>query len=459
MNRIILSLIIALIIGHESNSQENDSLLISKIYKNALTSFDSYNNLKYLCEKAPGRLVGSEASIVAVNYMKKILTTYKLDSVYLQKFNAPKWDCSTDPTLYTMNGRKKNKALTICALGPSVATAKDGLIAQVIEVKHLEELEKLGNNMIKGKIVFFNRRMDNKQFNTSKAYVDAFDQRLHGASEASKYGAAAVIVRSLTTSIDSFPHSGVVVYKDTIKEIPAVAISTRDAELLGNKLKIAPDLKVKLTVNCKQYKPAESYNVIGEIKGQKMPDEIILIGAHIDAWYNTPGAHDDGAGCVQVVDVLRIFRELNVQPKRTIRVILFMDEEMKQTGAEEYAALTEKMNYRHYVAIESDRGGHTPRGFSIDADSSVINNIIRFKKYLEPYKVSDFNKGYGGVDIKRLKKYNVPLIGFYPDGQRYFDYHHSANDSFDKVHQRELQLGTASIASLVYLIDKYGIDK
>jgi hypothetical protein len=454
-----LLLIIVLIIGLKSNSQDTDSLLISKIYKNALTSFDSYNNLKFLCEKTPGRIVGTKASLAALEYMKKVLTFYKLDSVYLQKFNAPKWDCNSDPTLYIMRGTKKNKELNICALGPSVATDKDGLIAQVIEVTSFEELEKFGNNKIKGKIIFFNRPMENKQFSTSKAYIDAFDQRLHGASEASKYGAVAVIVRSLTTSIDSFPHSGVVVYKDTIKEIPAVAISTRDAELLSNKMKNTPDLALKLTVGCKQYKPAESYNIIGEIKGQKKSDEIILIGAHIDGLYNAPGAHDDGAGCVQVVDVLRIFKELNIKPKRTIRVVLFMDEEMKQTGAEEYAALTEKMKLKHYIAIESDRGGHTPRGFSIDADSSVIKRICRFKKYLEPYKVSDFHKGYGGVDIKRLKKFNVPLIGFFPDGQRYFDYHHSANDSFDKIHQRELQLGTASIATLVYLIDKHGIDK
>lgn len=459
MKRMVFIFTLFLFTGYPIHSQDADSLQISRIYGNALTSFDSFNNLRFLCEKAPGRLVGSKASITAVKYLQKVLFSYSLDSVYLQKFKAPKWDCESDPTLFIVKNKKETKGLNICALGPSVATIEEGLTAPVIEVQNFEELYKLGVEKIKGKMVFFNRPMDSKLYNPGKAYVGAFDQRLHGASNAAKYGAVAVIVRSLTTRIDSFPHSGVVVYQDTITKIPAVAVSTQDAEVLSNHLKKSPDALVKLTVNCKRYKPVESFNLIGEIKGQKNPNEIILIGAHIDAWYNSPGAHDDGAGCVQMVDVLRIFRELKIKPKRTIRVVLFMDEEMEQTGAEEYAAISEKLQCNHYVAIESDGGGHTPRGFSIDANSLTLNSIIRFSKYFEPYKASDFYKGYGGVDIKRLKKFGVPLIGFRADNQRYFDYHHSANDSFDKVNHRELQLGTATIASLVYLIDKFGIEK
>ncbi len=454
MSRIISIILFVVLTGYQIHSQDSDSLQISRIYENALKNYESYNNLKYLCEKTPGRLVGSDESIAAVKFMKKVLVSYKLDSVYLQKFKAPKWNCGSDPTLFII---KEKKELNICALGPSIATGKDGLIAQVIEVKNFEELKKLGTKAVKGKIVFFNRPMDSRLYNPGSAYVNAFDQRLFGAREASKYKAAAVIVRSLTTGIDSFPHSGVVIYNDTIKKIPAVAVSTQDAEVLSSQLKKKPDLTVKLTVNCKQHKPADSYNVIGEIKGEKKPEEIILIGAHIDAWYNTPGAHDDGAGCVHVTDVLRIFKELKIKLKRTVRVVLFMDEEMEQTGADEYAALTEKLNIKHLVAIESDGGGHTPRGFSIDADSSTINTISAFRKYFKPYKASDFSKGYGGVDIKRLKKFGVPLIGLRTDNQRYFNYHHSKNDTFDKVNHRELQLGSASIASLVYLIDKYGI--
>lgn len=459
MNRIVLFFLLTIILNIPANSQDPDSLIINRIFSNALTDYTSFNNLKYLCEKAPGRLAGTQASISAVNYCKKVLESYELDTVFLQKIKVQKWDCSSEPTLAIIEKNKKNRKLNICALGPSVATGKEGVVAEAIEVKDLKDLEKLGKKKIKGKIVFFNRPMDNSLFSTGKAYGGAIDQRIHGASEASKYGAAASILRSLTTSIDDFPHTGVFRYEEGIKKIPAVAVSTKDAELLSKKLKKNPKLQLKLNVTCKDHGPVESCNLIGDLKGKKKPEEIILIGAHIDCWHNTPGAHDDGAGCVHMIDVIRIFKELKIKPNRTIRIVLFMDEEMNQSGGKEYAALTEKTKLNHYTAFESDGGGPSPRGFSICASDSTMKSIIRFKKYFEPYHITLFNEGRGGVDIRKLNEFGTPLIGPILDVQRYFDYHHSENDTFDKINHRELQLGAAAIASMIYLIDKHGIKR
>lgn len=459
MSRIVISILLTSILILPVNSQDQDSITINKIFSNALTDYASYNHLQYVCENFPGRLAGSEASLQAVNYLKKVLESFNLDTVFLQKIMVQKWDCSSEPVLTIIEKNKKKIKLNTCALGPSVATGKEGVTAEVIEIKNFEELKKLGNEKIKGKIVFFNRPMDNTLFSPGKAYGEAMDQRIHGASEASKYGAVASILRSLTTSIDDFPHTGVLRYEEDIKKIPSVAVSTRDADLLSKRIKENPNLQVTLIVNCKDHGPVESYNLIGDIKGHTKPDEIILIGAHIDSWYNTPGAHDDGAGCVHMIDVIRIMKELKIKLNRTLRIVLFMDEEMNQTGGKEYAALTEKTKLNHYVAFESDGGGHTPRGFSICAGDSTTESISKFKSYFEPYQITVFDEGRGGVDVRKLNEFGTPLISPILDIQRYFDYHHSANDTFDKINHRELQLGAAAIASLVYLIDERGIKR
>ena len=459
MSRIVLFFLLTLIPTIPANSQDPDSLMINRIFSNALLDYTSYNNLKYLCENIPGRLAGTEASIKAVNYFTKLLESSGLDTVYLQKIMVQKWDCSSKPTLAIIEKNKKARMLNICALGPSVSTDKDGLTGEVIEVKNLQELEKLGKETIRGKIVFFNRPMDNSLFSTGEAYGEVIDQRIHGASEASKYGAVASVLRSLATNIDDFPHTGVLRYKEGIKKIPAVAVSTKDAELLSERVKKNSTLKVTLNVACKDHGPVESYNLIGDITGKKKPDEIILIGAHIDSWHNSPGAHDDGAGCMHMIDVIRIFNELKIKLDRTLRIVLFMDEEMNQSGATEYTALTEKAKLNHYAAFESDGGGHSPRGFSICASDSSMASICRFKKYFDPFQITIFSKGGGGIDIRALNEFGTPLLQPIPDFQRYFDYHHSTNDSFDKINHRELQLGAAAIAGMVYLIDRQGIKR
>ena len=324
-----------------------------------------------------------------------------------------------------------------------------------MEVKSFEELTKIGKDSINGKIVFFNRRMDPTLINPFLAYSGSVNQRTQGAAKAAKYGALGVIVRSMTTTLDDYPHTGSMYYDGlTLNErIPAAAISTNGADLLSSMLSLNPNIKFFFRQNSKNFPDVLSYNVIGEIKGLKKPNEIILIGAHLDSWDLGDGSHDDGAGVVQSMDVLRILKKINYKFNRTLRVVLFMNEENGQKGAIEYFNISKKKKTNHLIAIESDAGGFTPRGFSINTNDLKFKKILSWKKYFEKYQVHYFVRGQSGVDIEYLKNENNVLVGLRPDSQRYFDYHHSSSDIFETVNQRELELGTAAIASLVFLSD------
>jgi hypothetical protein len=335
------------------------------------------------------------------------------------------------------------------------------LTAELIEVRGIEDLEKLGKEKIEGKIVFFNRPMERSLINTFSAYGACVDQRYAGASNAAKYGALAVMVRSMTTKTDHDPHTGSMGYKDDVKKIPALAISTYSADKLHNELSKDRRLKVEMRMNCETLEPIQTANVIAELRGSKEPESLIVIGGHLDSWDKGEGAHDDGAGIVHSIELLRLLKTTGLKPKHTIRVVLFMNEENGNFGGRTYAERAKDSSENHIIAMESDRGGFTPRGFSIDGSESQIAFIVQFRNLLEPYGLHFFEKGYAGVDIGPLKKSdnlvnpNLLMLGLYPDPQRYFDYHHSDEDVFETVNQRELELGAASMASMIYLLDKY----
>ena len=439
------------------HAQETEKDIISAIYKNALTSHESYNNLNQLCTNATGRLVGSKASERAIQILKTRIEKLNPDTSYLQNYTTASWRCKSKSQATVLYG-SKNEVLNVVNLGLSVSTPDEGITGEILEVHTLNALDSLGSKLVKDKIVFFNRAMDNSKINTFEAYGGAIDQRANGATKASQYGAAGVIVRSLSTELDDFPHTGVSRYKDGIKKIPNLAISTNDAEKLSRINKQNKGVTVRIKSDTETIDKVQTSNIIAEIKGCQHPEKIILIGAHIDAWFNTPGAHDDGAGCEQMIDVFRIFKQLNIKPLNTIRLVLFMDEEMYQSGSKVYADFVGKEKKEHIVSIESDAGGLLPFGFGIDADDSVILSIQKQSLKLADYGIYKTVKGYGGTDIDPLKDYGIPLIGLMTNSQRYFEYHHSANDTFDKVSRREMQMGTAAIAGLVYLIDKNGIN-
>lgn len=436
-------------------AQQNDSSTISLIYKTALTKSDCYENLRYLCKDIGPRLSGSENADKAVKFMEQKMNSYGFDRVYLQEVKVPVWRRLDQAKAEIVQTKT---SVNICALGGSIGTPSKGIKAEVIEVKNFDELKKLGEEKIKGKIVFFNRAMDPTNIETFHSYGGAVNQRGQGASQAAKYGAIACIVRSMNMRIDEYPHTGAMRYDASVPKIPAAAISTKDAETLSAALQKNPT-QLYIKFSCDTLPDKISYNVIGEITGSTDANKIITIGGHLDSWDLAEGAHDDGAGCVQSLEVLHLFKILNIKPKHTIRAVMFMNEENGLRGGLKYAEVAAQEEEQHIAAIETDAGGFTPRGFDIDGSNSALEKLKSWKYLLEPYGLSDLSKGGGGADIGPLKRKvpGISLIGYRPDSQRYFDVHHAATDVFESVNKRELELGAASIAALVYLIDKYGL--
>jgi carboxypeptidase Q len=450
----ILLWISLIFIANQGISQNNDSVFIANLSHEALKSDTVMLNLKYLCESTPGRLLGTKASLKALNYLKTKVQELNPDTCFLQSFETPAWMHYS--TRLSMKSKGKSILLHAAALGPSVGTVPKGIEAEVIEVKSFEELSSLGRDKIKGKIVFFNKVMSNQFINPFEAYGDAIKFRSRGAIEAARYGASAAIIRSLTTGIDTFPHTGKTNYMDTITKIPIVAVSTLDAEYLSRQLQENPHVQLHLTVKTSQIEKTVSYNLIADFRGKRFPDEYILAGAHVDTWYNTCGAHDDGAGCVQILEMARLFKRTNYQFNRSFRLVFFMDEELFQSGGASYASYTMDNHLKHYAALETDAGGSAPEFITVDTNDSIFNKISSFENLLAPYGLNKIKKGHSGVDIQPLKKFNVTLMGNNPQNQRYFDYHHCSNDTYNQVNYRELQMSVITMAGLLYLIDKNG---
>lgn len=397
---------------------------------------------------------------LAVNYTKSELEKIGLDKVWLQPVMVPKWIRGNPEFAYIETAPGKTIPVNLCALGGSISTPLAGIKAHVLEVQSIDQLKKTPRDSIKGKIVFFNRPMQADIISTFEAYGGCVNQRYDGAKEAARFGAIGAIVRSMNLRLDDLPHTGAMSYGNTPIEnrIPSAAISTNDAERLSGMLKIDPNLKFYFKQNCKQLKDVQSYNVIGELTGTQYPNQIIIVGGHLDSWDLGDGSHDDGAGCVQSMDVLRLLKLTGIKPKRTIRVVLFMNEENGLRGGLKYAEVAKRKGERHIFALESDSGGFTPRGFSFDGPDYKISQILEWKSLFEPYLIHYFRMGGSGADIGPLKDKDIVLAGLSPDSQRYFDHHHASNDTFDAVNKRELELGAATMTSLVYLIDKYGLN-
>ena len=437
-------------------SQEIDSLKLREIYDFNLQQSNCYENLRSLCKDIGHRLSGSKSAQKAVEWAELLMKNSNLDTVYLQQITVPHWKRGDVEKVYWKNINGETIDVNCTALGGSVGT--NGIVnGEVIEIKNWGQLEEFGKNKIKGKIIFFNRVMNPTFINTGMAYGSCVDQRHSGASRAVEYGAIGVLVRSMTLKFDNIPHTGSMSYADSTKKIPAVAISTVDAHNLSEALKNNELKYLFMELSCKQLDDTISYNVIGEIKGQEFPDEIVLVGGHLDSWDIGEGAHDDGAGVVQSLQVLETFKKLKLKPKRTLRCVMYMNEENGNRGGKHYASMVRKTGEKHLFALESDRGGFSPRGFSIDGTKIQLEYLQSFEKLFKPYQLHVFSKGYSGVDIGPLKDGKLCLVGLIPDSQRYFDFHHSKADVFENVHKRELELGASAISSIVYLVDKYGL--
>ncbi|MBM3298005.1 MAG: M20/M25/M40 family metallo-hydrolase, partial [Candidatus Aminicenantes bacterium] len=312
------------------------------------------------------RLTGSPQAAEAVEVARRLMEEMGLENVHLEPTTVGRWvrggvECRLESDI---GGAVPLDAL---AVGGSEATPVPGILAGVIEVRSFEELAAAGDKA-RGRIVFFNRSMDPAALDTFGAYGAAAEQRVRGAVETARAGGAAALVRSLTTSLDDYPHTGLMEYEEGTERVPAACLSTRSAERLSEALKRDPEARVFLRLECRRLDPVVSHNVVGDLTGTEKPEEIILLGGHLDSWDLGTGAHDDGAGCAHALEALRLLRELGLRPKRTVRAVMFMDEENGGTGGRDYARAEARRAEKHLAAIESDRGGFLPLGFGIGGD-------------------------------------------------------------------------------------------
>lgn len=451
------ALVLTSLRGQQSTDQH--AVMVRKIHEYSLKNGQSHHWLQTLCKQAGPRLAGHETYNRAVEITSSQLTSIKGVSVRTQTTMTQKWQRGDREIANYLSADGSVKRLQTFALGNSVGTGNQGIVAEVVEVQGLDEVASLGEK-VKGKIVFYNRPMDEAAIRTFTAYGGAVDQRVYGASKAAEYGAVGVMVRSMGLGIDTFAHTGTLVYKEGLPQIPAQAISTASAEWLSENLKNRGG-KVFMRTTSHMEGSATCDNVIGELKGTLSPDTILLVGGHLDAWDVGEGAHDDGSGCVQSMDVLNILVGIGYKPRYTIRCVLFANEENGLAGGNAYAAMAKEEGLFHLAALESDAGGFSPRGFSFDADTSVLKKYYRVVSQkmlplLESYGLQ-FETGGSGADIGPLKGLKGLLIGLRPDSQRYFDFHHTSRDVYENVNARELKLGAAAMTSLIYLIDQYGL--
>ncbi|MGV3632475.1 MAG: M20/M25/M40 family metallo-hydrolase [Bacteroidota bacterium] len=434
-------------------SAQSDSAFIRKVYDMALSKGNAYEDLRSLCKDVGARISGSAQAQMAVEWGEQKMKSYGFDKVYLQEIQVPKWVRGNKEVCWVHAGQKAIP-VKILALGGSIGT--NGTIkAELVMFNSLEELKKARRSEVEGKIVFLNQPMNEKDINTFKAYGGCYGIRAHGAVETARLGGKAVVIRSLAMPVDDHPHTGSLHYEDGTEKIPAAAISTRDCELIAAHY-AKGKLKLTLDMDCKDLGMVTSYNVIGELTGKEKADEIITFGGHLDSWDTGEGAHDDGAGIIHSLEAMRILKESGYKPKHTLRVVFFMNEENGNKGGQSYARIAKEKGEKHIAALESDRGGFSPRGFSCDGDIAKFRGMFDFHQLFGPYELSEFEKGYGGVDINPLKEQfeGITLFGFVPDSQRYFDFHHAESDVFEAINKRELELGCAAMASFLYLIDK-----
>ncbi len=436
-------------------ARQEDSLQIRAIADEILEHGRAYENLRVLTKQVGARLSGSAGMYKAESWGKKTLEQDGADKVWLQECKVPHWVRGGKDEAYIAATQKIN--LDILALGNSVGTGPKGIKAPVILINSFDELE-LRKDEVKGKIVFYNYKFNNKLVKTFAAYADAGKYRGQGPSRAAKYGAVAVLVRSMSNAADNNPHTGGMNYNDSFPKIPAAAVGLRDANILAQLITDKRDVTVYLKTLAKMLPDTIGHNVIGELKGSEFPDQIITIGGHLDSWDPAEGAHDDGAGCVQSIEVLRALKAIGYKPKRTIRIVLFANEENGLRGGTKYAEEAKAKGEQHYFALESDAGGFTPRGFGFTVSDEQLAKIRQWLPLFTPYGVFELNQGGGGADIGPLNRtFKTPLAGLQPDSQRYFDIHHARSDVFEAVNKRELELGAINMAALIYLVDKYGL--
>ncbi len=460
------SFLLLLLFPFFANSQafkenfQTDADFLKKLSDQILSSKAADNNLYHLTKKIGGRLAGSPEMGMAENWGKKALEEAGADEVLMQECMVPHWVRGGKDRAYISftapSGKKQNIEVAVLAIGNAIGSGPKGLKAPLIRIKNYDDLEN-NKDIIKGKIVFYDIPFEDTLVQTFRAYGKNATYRVNGPSRAAKYGAIGVMVRSLSNSTDNHPHTGTLVYDENYPKIPAVAVGLKDVEKIDSLFEQGLDLTGEILTNGKMLPDTIGHNVIGILKGSEFPDQVITVGGHLDSWDVAEGAHDDGAGIVQTIEILRAYKAMGFRPKKTIHFVLFANEENGTRGGKKYAEAARTSGQKYIFALESDAGGFTPRGFGFSVPDTSWNKIYTWKNLFEPYGGSEFSRGGGGSDIGPLAALGTGLAGLHPDSQRYFDYHHAANDVFEAVNMRELKLGAINMGGLLYLVDKYGL--
>jgi len=426
---------------------------IDRIIAQVLKKNDAWNKLEALCDGIGHRLSGSKELEKAIDWAVAVLSKDGHEDVKKEPVMVPKWVRGEESARMT---EPRISKLPILGLGGSVATPESGISAEVLVVKDEAELDALGDQA-QGKIILFNNRMPEYDPEKGSGYGKTVRFRVNGARLASAKGAVAILIRSVTANSLKSPHTGGMRYGDAKTKIPAAALTIEDAEMIARLTARGIPVKVELNMAARmEPSPAASHNVVAELKGRN-PDEVVVIGGHIDSWDTGQGAHDDGAGCVIAMEALTALRQMGLKPRRTIRVVLWTNEENGLAGAKAYAKDHADELSKHVAAIESDSGAFAPIGFGLDLKnnkdeervSKVLEIYAQLINRLRPQKVWT---GFGGADVGPLRAQGVPAMGLRVEGSKYFNYHHSHADTLDKVDPNELSEGVASMAAMAYIL-------
>lgn len=445
----------------DSGWSPEDSAMVSEIHDHILGQGRCVEDLRVLCKDIGARLSGSPEADDAIVWGAKTLREAGGD-VRMQTVVVPHWERGEVERAWIRLDGGEPEPIRIRALGGSVGTA--GILeAEVSVFSDFEGIDTLGPNGLNGRMAFFNRPMDPLMINAGGAYGGAYEQRSKGAVKSAEHGGIAALVRSLTHALDTFPHTGGMRYEEDVRQVPSAALSTVDSRRIAAWIKEGRNVRIGLEMGCVLHDDKAQANVIAEWTGSEFPDRYIVVGGHLDSWDIGEGAHDDGAGIVHSIEVLRALKAIGYQPRHTLRVVLFINEENGNNGGKTYAQRARERKEWHVAAVESDAGGDAPRGWSIDATDSGTEAVRAWRESLGGYGMGDLRRGGAGVDIGPLKK-EMPagkrplMVGLRPNSQRYFDYHHSDKDVFENVHPRELKLGAAALTSMVYLLDQLNYD-
>ncbi|HMQ14918.1 MAG TPA: M20/M25/M40 family metallo-hydrolase [Phycisphaerae bacterium] len=447
-----------LVPAQESAAPEGDlgphyAPLARRIISETLRENDAYRKLEHLCDDVGHRLSGSPGLDKAVDWAVETLKRDGHENVRTQPVTVTRW-VRGDESLELLEPRPL--AMPMLGLGGSVGTAPEGITAEVLVVRDLEELNDLGEKAA-GKIVLFNFPMASDNESGGGGYGAAVRYRVYGARWASSHGALAALVRSVTTRSFQSPHTGAMTYVDAERRIPAAAITVEHAEYLARLQARNIPIRVRLRMEARTEGNAPSANVIAELVGRELPEEYVVIGGHLDSWDVGQGAHDDGGGVVTAMEAITVLRRLGLRPRRTIRCVLFTNEENGLAGGRAYASEHAADLPRHVAAIEADSGVFAPTGFGLDVDDPArrergLATLRQITALLRPIGADDLVPGHGGADISPMKPAGVPLIGQRADMTYYFDIHHTHADTFDKVNRDDLSRHVAAMAVMSYIL-------